>query len=119
MTEHENDPRVTDADRALVREAETGEGGIAITSVEQLLELAPAVRATKQFYQDEVASMTVDQATFVRQLRVDHEYTWRAVARACAAAWQTEWGSNQFAGIAICERAAALLGERPYRPPWN
>jgi hypothetical protein len=52
-------------------------------------------------------------------LRVDRKYTWRSVARACSNAWRLDWGSNQIAGMSICEAAAERLFEHYRKPPWN
>lgn len=93
-----------------------------------LLELKPkdmdlmdqAAAATVQLFQDEVARVMNDQrAAFVRRLRVDQRYTWRKIARTCAEAWHTDWGSNQLAGMAICEHAARRTFEDYRKPPWN
>ncbi|MBU0846725.1 hypothetical protein KKH23_06000 [Patescibacteria group bacterium] len=65
--------------------------------------------------------MTLGQAKAVRVLRVDKGYSWRAVAEAC---YELGWGkwsppSNQIMGMALCERAAQLLGEDYEKEPWN
>ena len=59
------------------------------------------------------------KARFVRQLRVDKDMSWRAVARCCSKLWGGPWGSNQLAGMVICEKAAKRLGEDFLEPPWN
>jgi hypothetical protein len=64
-------------------------------------------------------SMTVDQARFVRRLRVELGHTWRGVAEECAAEWDGDWGFMQPAGREICERAAEVLGEDGQKAPWN
>ncbi|MBA7593463.1 hypothetical protein ES703_00383 [subsurface metagenome] len=58
-------------------------------------------------------------ANLIRQLRVDKDYSWRAVARFCSRVWRAPWGGNQLAGMVICEKAAKLLGEDFLQPPWN
>ena len=58
-------------------------------------------------------------ANFVRQLRVDKNFSWRSVARYYSLVWDAPWGGNQLAGMVICEKAAKLLGEDFMRPPWN
>lgn len=60
-----------------------------------------------------------EQAAYVRRLRVDEGRSWRGVAWACAQAWGGDWEHNQLAGMALCERAAAMLGEDPNAEPWN
>jgi hypothetical protein len=115
----DEDPRVAHADRQVIRSAATGEGLVPITSREQLLALARAAAATKAAFDDDFAGLTFAQAAFVRQLRCVDGYTWRAVAETCAIEWGGDWGSNQLAGMALCERAAALHGEDPNTEPWN
>lgn len=58
-------------------------------------------------------------AKLIRQLRVERDYSWRTVARFYSEVWCAPWGSNQLAGMAICEKAAKLLGEDFLQPPWN
>jgi len=115
----DEDPRVSHADRAVWRAAATGEGLIPITSREQLLDLARAATLAKASFDHDFAGMTIAQAAFVRQLRVVEGYTWRAVAETCAIEWAGDWGSNQLAGLALCERAAAMHDEDPNTEPWN
>lgn len=55
----------------------------------------------------------------IKILRVDRDYSWRAVARFCSRVWNAPWGGNQIAGMVICEKAAKLLGEDYLQPPWN
>lgn len=112
-------PRVSHTDRQVLLAAQTGKGLIPITSTAQLHALAAAATATKASFDDQFATLTADQAGFVRRLRVDSGYTWRAVAETCAVEWGGDWGSNQLAGMALCERAAGLLGEDPHTDPWN
>jgi hypothetical protein len=114
-----DDPRISHADREVLRAAATGEGLVPITSREQLDALARAAAATKASFDDDFAAMTAEQAAYVRRLRVDRGYTWRAVAETCAIEWGGDWGSNQLAGMALCERAAAMLGEDANTEPWN
>ncbi len=58
-------------------------------------------------------------ATRVRQLRVEQDYSWRAIARYCSRVWLAPWGADQIAGMVICEKAATLLTEDFLQPPWN
>ncbi|MBC8276209.1 MAG: hypothetical protein H8E40_14745 [Chloroflexi bacterium] len=58
-------------------------------------------------------------ASLVRQLRVEKNLSWRAVARYYSIVWSAPWCGNQIAGMVICEKAAKLLGEDFLRPPWN
>ena len=118
LDELEDDPRATAADVEILRAAATGDGLVEI-SPEQFEELGVRAVATKQRFDGEFEGLTLEQARFVRQLRVDDGYTWRAVAATCALEWGGGWGSNQLAGMAICERAAALFGECALEKPWN
>ena len=60
---------------------------------------------------EEVAKlMSPERAEFVRKLRIDEGYTFRAVAAACAEEWGATWGSNQFIGEDLCRAAAEILG---------
>ncbi|MGH2350473.1 MAG: hypothetical protein ACRDI2_11465 [Chloroflexota bacterium] len=83
-------------------------------------DLVGASAATWQhFRQEAAAAMTDERAAYVRKLRVDRKYTWRSVARACSGAWRQDWGSNQIAGMAVCEAAAERFFENYREPPWN
>jgi hypothetical protein len=113
-----DDGSYTGEDEAILRAAATGEGLIPLTP-ELFDELSDALGATKAAADEGLAAMTAEQAVFVRSLRVEKDYTWRAVAATCALEWGGDWGSNQLYGMAICERAAALLGEDYAVPPWN
>lgn len=70
-------------------------------------------------YSDRWSTMTKEQAKFVRKLRVEEGYTWRAVASACNKEWNGNWGSNQLAGMDICEAAAKHFNENFMQDPWN
>lgn len=61
------------------------------------------------------------RAAWVRDLRVRQRLTWRGVARACGRRWGGDWRpiENQLMGLALCQRAAELLGEDARTPPWN
>lgn len=106
-----------DVDKQVLESAAAGEG-IELTK-EQVLELAARARERKREFDVAFRPMLRAYAVFVRDLRVDQKCTWRAVAHHCAEAWGGSWGSNQLAGIALCERAAAVLGEDPNAAPWN
>ena len=60
-----------------------------------------------------------ETAKLVKQLRVEEDFSWRAIARWCAMRWKAPWGGNQIAGMTICEKAAKLLGEDFLKEPWN
>lgn len=55
----------------------------------------------------------------IRLLRVEKEYSWRAIARHCSRYLKAPFGGNQLAGMVICEKAAKALGEDFMQPPWN
>jgi len=106
-------------------ELEAG-GGIPIKSVEQLEALAKALVKTFNYYREQAKkNMTRDQAEFIRKLRVEDGYSWRAVARRCHdnyrfkdwPKWKPE--SSQPMGMALCERAAEIFGENYQGEPWN
>jgi hypothetical protein len=84
-----------------------------------LKELMVAATSTKSRFDGQFTDMTLEHAQFVRRLRIDDGYSWRAVASACADAWAGDWNGNQLAGMAICERAAELCGEDYDADPWN
>jgi hypothetical protein len=113
------DPRISHGDREIIRAARTGQGLIRIESADQLAALAEAAQTARAAFDERFATMTPQQARFVRQLRVDGEYTWRAVAETCAIEWDGDWGSNQLAGMALCARAADHFGEDYMTSPWN
>lgn len=58
-------------------------------------------------------------AKMIRLLRVEKEYSWRAIARHCSRYLKAPFGGNQLAGMVICEKAAKALGEDFMQPPWN
>ncbi len=105
---------------------QTGDGLIEIKSVEQFKALAQAASDRFEGLGEIVKVMTHDQALFIRMLRVDKGYTWRAVAEACYEQnWEgydrEQWTppSNQLMGMALCEKAAEFFGEHYKQPPWN
>lgn len=72
---------------------------------------------------EQIAGVVVDslpRAHAVRRWRVEQRLTWRGVARK---AWPREraWSppENQLMGLALCARAAQLLGERHDAGAWN
>jgi len=88
-------------------------------SPEQLSRLANAGDRTSRWFLKHIIIGDTTSALLVRQLRVQEEYSWRAVARAVGIAFGGDWGSNQLAGVVICKKAAELLGENFLEPPWN
>jgi len=105
-------------DQAIMDSIITGKGLITITSREQLMDFARMAGEVKDSFDKLFENMTKEQAIFVRELRVDEGYSWRAVASACNKEWGGDWGSNQLAGMAICEKAATFFDEG-YEKIWN
>lgn len=83
-----------------------------------LTALADEANKTDAFFRQYIEVKRED-ANLIRQLRVDKDYSWRAVARFCSRVWRAPWGGNQLAGMVICEKAAKVLGEDFLQPPWN
>jgi hypothetical protein len=117
--------KIDRTDLEIIQSAATGEGLIPIDSMEQLMELAKALSDTFDYFREHVGSrMTKEQAEFIRKLRVEKDYSWRAVARAC---WWQKWegyeewqpASSQPMGMALCEKAAEFFGEHYRAKPWN
>lgn len=106
-----------------------------LTSGEHTLLTAEMLRdmmeaAAKRFAQFQfcvLLHMTSDQARIVKHLRVDQQLSWRSVAAECYIepafiVWDRRgWApaNNQLMGMALCERAAEILGENAGEPPWN
>lgn len=67
----------------------------------------------------EKGALTKEQVEFIKDLRCDKNYTWRAVASACHREFDGDWNSNQIAGMDLCKLAANILGENYMEPPWN
>lgn len=63
--------------------------------------------------------VTPEMAVQIRTWRVDEDFSWRAVAQAASELWGSGFGSNQLHGEDLCVAAATMLGEDPYREPWN
>jgi hypothetical protein len=84
-------------------------------------ELSALMDAGNETYQLFRHHIDVDQkdASLIRHLRVNKDYSWRAIARFCSLMTKGAWGGNQLAGMVICEKAANLLGEDFLEPPWN
>lgn len=64
-------------------------------------------------------TVTLNEAEYIRKLRVEERGTWRYVAAKCSERWNGEWGSNQIAGMSLCKRAAVFFEEDFMSPPWN
>ncbi len=85
---------------------------------EKLTVMADASNETYQTFNRHIR-LDTPRAKLVRHLRVTQSFSWRAVARRCALLWKAPWGANQIAGMALCQKAAKLLGEDFLKEPWN
>lgn len=102
-----------------IKELTSGEK-IKITP-EMAVELGKQVAARFEEFRSQVLlTMTLERAGFVRRLRCEGSYSWRAVARACHTEWNGDWHppTNQIMGMALCERAAQLFLEDYRQGDW-
>lgn len=125
MIEHVRQTQLLTGDTRMTADEERwlmSEGPLRPVTREELYELALRAADVKAgFDLVAIAGMTMERALRIRALRVNS--SWRALAAIC----HTEWGedalwapeTNQLAGLALCEAAAAKLGEDPQRPPWQ
>ncbi len=120
----QSDARLDETDLAILKEIREG-GGIPIRSVEELEALAKRAQAVFEEWLEECRRlMTAEQAKYVRHLRVDLGYSWRAVARTCwLQRWPlwVRWGppSNQLVGMSLCQVASDYFLEDYMEEPWN
>ncbi len=65
--------------------------------------------------------MELWQARIIWVLRVEEKCSWRAIAEVCYNLGWAKWSppSNQIMGMALCQRAAQLLGEDYKKEAWN
>ena len=112
---------LSSADKEILESVKTGEGMITIESVEQLQEIAKAAAERFEEFREFCSPMELWQARIVRVLRVEVKCSWRAIAEACYKLGWGKWSppSNQIMGMALCRRAAQLLGEDYEKEPWN
>jgi len=124
MGQQNNEGILDAADKQILESARTGEGLIKLSKV-LLMELAMALSETFNYYHEQARKcMTQEQAEFVRELRVDKGYSWRAIAHACYDQTWQDWemwipSYSQPMGRALCERAAQFFGEDYRSEPWN
>jgi hypothetical protein len=63
---------------------------------------------------------TLGHARWVRAMRIDEARTWRWIAEE----WSRRFARDEpcwdfYSGQLLCQRAAAVLGERASGPPWD
>ena len=118
--------KLDEDDLSIIESVKTGEGFIEIETAEQLEALGKSlVKIFNHFRGQCRESMNQEQANFIRMLRVEEGYSWRAVSRACHGnkkfdSWDL-WNppSSQPMGMALCEKAAEFFGESYREEPWN
>jgi hypothetical protein len=66
----------------------------------------------------ELIDITLEQAQFIKNLRVIEGYTWRAVARDYSEKYMDEKTNHQILGMNLCTSAMLLLGEH-VEDGWN
>lgn len=118
--------KLDQTDEAILEEVKSG-GGVVIESAEQLQALAKGLSDTFDHCLEFCRkNMTEEKARYIRKIRVDEGYSWRAVARACheIGGWPINeyWNrvpGAQPMGMALCEVAAEFLGENYRAAPWN
>lgn len=116
-----------DAIRAsLVEWSGSGHGRPRLMSIEDLVEMGIAARATMTQAELELFEiMTPERSIEVRALRIGSNgevaRSWRDIAQACWWNWGGEWEprSSQIQGMAICKIAAIAHGENYRERPWN
>lgn len=111
----------TEADAEVWNSALTGKGLIELKPGD-LEKLVQAAKETSDYFQETAAKiMTQEKATYIKKLRCDEGYSWRAVAETCHEEWEGDWGppSNQIMGMALCEIASGFFGENFMEAPWN
>lgn len=116
--------KIHEVDKSVLHSAKTGEGTFEIKTAEQLKAFAElAVKTHDVFLESIKAKMTKPRAELIRKLRVEDGCSWRALAAECHENWaeDAEWlpPSNQIAGMALCEVAAEMFGEKYMEAPWN
>jgi len=100
------------------KEAQAEASRLRNLSPHELSALMDAGNKTYQLFRQHI-EVSDWEARLIRSLRVNKDYSWRAVARFCSRMTKGPWGGNQLAGMVICEKAAKLLGEDFLKPPWN
>lgn len=122
--------KLGEGDKALLKEIEKGvlaKGAYAIKTTDELMAMCRAAGARKKGF-NKLCERIIDgesKAKMIKMLRCEEGGTWRWVAERAyellLGEAEPEWypPSNQLMGMALCERAAAILGEDPNVYPWN
>ncbi|MFX1537495.1 MAG: hypothetical protein ACFFDI_25080 [Promethearchaeota archaeon] len=87
-------------------------------SPKELSALSEAGNETYTLFRQKI-EVNQQGACLIRYLRVKESFSWRSIARYISDILEAPWGSNQLAGMVLCEKAAELLGEDFMEPPWN
>lgn len=94
------------------------EGMVEVTP-ELFEEFRAAAGDQSHLYEHVFKSMPREMAEWVRKLRVEQRKTWRFVADEVSTRFHFDFGSDQIAGVAICDAAASVFGEDFLAEPWN
>ncbi len=119
--------RSTEADKEVL----SGEGALPY-SPKLFKHLAEGLQKNAENFEQIAATLinNVEEATRIKNYRVHNNTcagTWRYVAASAHAHYHSkeynfvDWypASNQLMGMALCSKAAELLGEDPDKEPWN
>src|SRR5712664_253227 len=99
---------------------EAPDGGWKKITPEFMDKISPAIREAQKTREGHVLDLiTEERARWIRVLRVEKRFSWRAVARAASKEWGFVENSDQPMGSLICEAAARMLGEDGQAKPWN
>ncbi len=117
LTNETKQGKLTDADREVMN---PDPDKCTTVTMEELMEMAKMAKMAKErmdgFTEEFVKIIDDVKAAFVKEIRCNQGYSWRAVAEKCYEEWNgdPQWwypASNQLAGMAICEISQKLLGE--------
>jgi hypothetical protein len=62
-------------------------------------------------YEEIESFMNIERASFVRTLRVENDYTFRALAHECIKAWGVNWPDIQPLGEDLCKISMKYFNE--------
>lgn len=63
------------------------------------------------FKEEMIQFLDKDKAEFIKFLRVQEGYSYRAIAEECIEKWQQDWQGGQLVGEDLCAAAMHLLNE--------